>query len=719
MRFNQQWLGGQYDPSGIVKHPLFPVEVPGNIQYDYAQFIGLNDLMYAENVRKLEETEDYFWEYRCELSYDALSPNERLYLVAEGVDYRFDILLDGEKIHSQEGMYTPVELDLTWKAHPGALLEFIIYPHPRHSQPYLTYREMANQSCKPPVVYGWDWNPRLLISGLWLPCYLETRDAGYIRSCEPFYTLNENRDTAAVRFETDCDEPVRYTLLDAEGRIVYQGDSPAFTVQHVQLWWCAGQGEAYLYTWIAESSSHKRQGRIGFRTVRLIQNADANEKNEFPKPRYPAFMTIELNGRPIFAKGSNWVNPELFFGRITRARYEELLLAARDANMNILRLWGGAGFNKPEFYELCDELGLMVWQEFMLACNCYRGSAHYLSILTQEATSVICALRHHPSLVLWCGGNELFNSWSGMDEQSHALRLLNKLCYELDFDRPFLMTSPSAGMAHGGYTFQDEETGEDVFSSFARSEYTAYTEFGVPCLADAGLLKKIIPADELFPLRPTESWLIHHAFGAWGESRWACLPILEYYFGSIDSLEKAVSASQWLQQAGYLAIFEEARRQWPHCSMAINWCYQEPWLTAANNSLISYPMHLKPGYFAVKNALRPVLASARIPHFDWKSGEIFSAEIWLLNDSPDSVEEEITVSLRIGAWEKELLTWKCDPVPARKNLLGPSVHCALPEIEHADAVELILSAKDEKHESIYRLHYALSARQQRTGQLNV
>lgn len=719
MRFDQQWIGGQYDPDGIVKHALFPVEVPGNIQYDYAKYIGIEDLQYASEVKRLEETENYYWEYRCNLSFKAPAARERIFLVAEGVDYQFDILLDGEKIHSQEGMYTPVELDLTEIARPGALLQFIIYPHPRRPGPYLSYRDLADQSCKPPVVYGWDWNPRLLISGLWQPCYLETRDHGYIRSCEPFYTLNETRDSASIRFETDCDEAVSYTLLDAEGNIVYQGSQPEFQLDQIHLWWCNGQGTPYLYTWIAESKSHKRKGRIGFRTVRLIQNADANEKNIFPKPRYPAFMTIELNGRPIFAKGSNWVNPELFFGRITKERYKELLLAARDANMNILRLWGGSGFKKPAFYELCDELGIMLWQEFMLACNNYRGTEHYLAILEKEASSALRALRCHPSIVLWCGGNELFNSWSGMDEQSHALRLLNKLCYELDFHTPFLMTSPSAGVAHGGYLFQDEATREDVFSSFARSEYTAYTEFGVPCFADVELLKKIIPENELFPISPTENWVTHHAFHAWGESRWACLPILEYYFGKIDSLEKAVESSQWLQHAGYHAIFEEARRQWPHCSMAINWCYQEPWLTAANNSLISYPLVFKPGYYAVKEALRPVLASARIPRFAWKSGDLFSAEIWLLNDSPEIIEDEITVSIKIGNWEKELLTWKTDSVPQRKNLLGPSVHCILPDIENTDSLELILKSRDGKRDSRYRLHYSLRPAYRRTGQLNV
>ncbi|MBE5783785.1 MAG: hypothetical protein E7329_10775 [Clostridiales bacterium] len=706
MRYEQNWEGRPYDPSGISDHPFFPVEVPGNIQYDYAKYLGIEDLQYANTVKRLEETEGFFWEYRTHLSYEA-EKGQKIMLVAEGVDYQFDILLDGEKIHSQEGMYTPVQLDVTEKAHPGSLLQFIIHPHPCRPGPYPGgFRQAADQSCKPPVTYGWDWNPRLLISGLWQPVYIETRGRGYIESCEPFYTLNDSLTAADIRFETQCQEPVYYTIRDREGNIVYQGHESACYLENIHLWWCNGQGDPYLYTWTAESSDHKRSGKIGFRTIRLIRNQGADHISDFPKSRYPAGITLELNGRPIFGKGSNWVNPELFFGRITRARYEELLQAAADANMNILRLWGGAGVNKPDFYDLCDEKGLLVWQEFMLACNNYRGTPHYLAVLETEASSIIKALRHHPSLALWCGGNELFNSWSGMDEQSHALRLLNKLCYELDFDRPYLMTSPSAGMGHGGYTFRHYENNLDVLTAYANAHCTAYTEFGVPSLADAELLQKIIPENERFPIERTESWITHHAFDAWSSKEhccWSCLPMLEDYFGKMDSLERTVKASQWLQATGYQAIFEEARRQWPYCSMAINWCYEEPWLTAANNSLISYPMVKKPGYYAVKEACRPVLASARIPHFDWKGGDIFSAEIWLLNDSNETIQEEITVSLRIGAWEKELLTWKTDPTAPRTNLLGPSIHCQLPNIPQMEEMELCLQAKNSARSSVYRL----------------
>ena len=241
-----------------------------------------------------------------------------------------------------------------------------------------------------------------------------------------------------------------------------------------------------------------------------------DEPAQFPKTRSAVPITIELNGKPIFAKGSNWVNPEIFNGEITSERYGELLQLAKDANMNILRVWGGAIVNKEAFFEWCDKLGIMVWQE----------------------------------------------------------------------------------------------------------------------------------------------------------SSWICKEILERYFGEVTTLEQAADYSQKLQCAGYKAIFEAARRQKPYCSMAINWCYCEPWKTVANNSLISYPAIMKPAYYAVQKSLQNVVASANIGKFMWKEGEIFSAELWLFNDSPYAVEDTIDAYILIGDKEYFVMRWKTGVVEANKNKRG-------------------------------------------------
>ncbi|MBQ4608066.1 MAG: hypothetical protein IJB18_00665, partial [Clostridia bacterium] len=252
---------------------------------------------------------------------------------------------------------------------------------------------------------------------------------------------------------------------------------------------------------------------------------------------------------------------------------------------------------------------------------------------------------------------------------------------------------------------------------FQSSHCTAYTEFGCSALADVETLKKIIPEDELFPICDTPAWRLHHAFGAWGAARWLCMDVLKMYAQEpLDSLKKVIDLSNWLQCEGYKAIFEEARRQAPYCSMAINWCYCEPWITAAGNSLITYPIKTKPAYHAVRAALRPVLASARIPKFDWNAGECFHAELWLLNDSPEEAQAQIRASILLDGVEYPLLTWDSGKAAANTNRIGPTINWILPD---ADASEFTLRLEAGAYSSEYRLCYHRSEAGMATRQMNV
>ena len=179
---------------------------------------------------------------------------------------------------------------------------------------------------------------------MWQDAYIETRTNAYIYDCEPSYVLSENLDKATVSFNVKCDAPCTVNFYDAENNLIYSGDGKSFEINNPKLWWCNGQGEAYLYRWTLENGECKKEGALGFRRVKLLRNVGAHDPSGFPKSRYPAPFTMELNGRRIFMKGSNFVNADIFWGRITEKNYEELTDLAVDANMNILRLWGGASF---------------------------------------------------------------------------------------------------------------------------------------------------------------------------------------------------------------------------------------------------------------------------------------------------------------------------------------------------------------------------------------
>jgi beta-mannosidase len=371
----------------------------------------------------------------------------------------------------------------------------------------------------------------------------------------------------------------------------------------------------------------------------------------------------------------------VFTGCISKETYLPLLKLAKDAHMNLLRSWGGAIVNKDSFFDLCDEMGLMVWQEFPLACNNYRGTPHYLKALEPEASSIIKRLRSRACLALWCGGNELFNSWSGMSEHSPALRLLNALTFSLDPSRPFLPTSPLSGMGHGGYIFRTE--GQEVFQSMPKARFTAYTEFGVPSISSLETCLAATDMENLFPLQTSPITRAHHAFGMWGPyDTWSCVDTIRSCFGQEESLEELIGWSQWIQSEGYKCIFEEARRQKPYCSMALNWCYNEAWPAIANNSLINWPAIPKPAYFAAADSCRPRLASARIPKFTWQPGETFEADLHLLNDSRDALPPgEVAVCLSFRNESHLVMRWAHNGTEANKNLQGPTVRFHMPKAQ--------------------------------------
>lgn len=703
--------------------------VPGAVQLDWARAKKWPPLEYGENHRQYDGLEDRYWTYRTTLPTQAQSAGERLFFVCGGIDYCFQIFLGAKLLHEQEGMFTPIEIDLTdhLSATAANVLSVRIFPAPKHvTTAQVKGREQAAHSCKPAVSYGWDFHPRLIPLGIWKDAHLESRPAWHVQDVQSLYTLEDDlvRAHMLVTVATTpapAGAALQWTLTDASGKAIERskdaikagvtdyrfGDSV-----YPQLWWPHDQGTPNLYTSTIELLDangkviDRHVSRIGFRRVRLVMNDGAwDEPSTFPKGRSTAPIQLEINGRRVFGKGSNMVGPDIFHGRVNDETYRAQLSLVKQSNINLVRMWGGAAVQKQAFFDLCDELGIMVWQEFPLACNDYPDTAAYLRVLDQESRSIIKSLYQHPSVVLWCGGNELFNAWSGMTDQSLALRLLNRNCYDLDPQRPFLPTSPVFGMGHGNYIFRDMGTGVESWSLFQKNAYTAYTEFGMPGPADVETLRSIIPPDQLFPPKLGTAWQSHHALKAWTEDTWLTPDAIAYYFGPLTSVEDLVAKGQLLQAEGYKGLFEEARRQKPRASMALNWVLNEPWPNAANNSLIVWPCKPKPALAAVAGSLRPVLASARISKYLWKEGEWFDPELWILNDAPAELKAgRVAAFLVSGGRETPLLNWDHPALPANTNARGPRIGFRLPALA-GGTIDLVLRAGDGQYDSTYRLAY--------------
>ncbi|MEO6602506.1 MAG: hypothetical protein ABIQ16_21670 [Polyangiaceae bacterium] len=680
-----QWEVGRASAADQSPALFIPAEVPGAVQLDWARAHDWPAYWVADHFKAYQGLEDSFWRYRTRLNLPVLEPGERVWFVCGGVDYRFQVWLAGALVHEQEGMFTPFQLDLTGRAASGDQLEILIFPAPKvEAEP--EGRAQARLSSKPPVSYGWDWHPRLIPLGIWQDAGLQVRPRVHVRAVDVRYRLSDDYAEARLQVQVELSEPnaaiVSFRLLDPAGALVVESSNLNVVLRDPLLWWPAGEGAPAMYALeVLLDGALQHTQRVGFRRIRLVMHEGAwDEPAEFPKSRSEPPITLEVNGRVIFARGSNWVCPEIFPGKISADTYRPLLELAQAAHFNLLRTWGGAIVNKEPFYEICDELGLLVWTEFPLACNLYDGEGNYLDVLDRESRAIIQRVRQHPSLALWCGGNELFNAWSGMTDQSLALRLLNKNCYELDRDTPFVATAPLGGMGHGDYRFRDEH-GRELFQIFAQAEHTAYSEFGCPGPSSVDYLKTFIPEAELFPPRKGTAWETHHALGAWemDPGTWLCQSTIEHYFGPMRSLEELVARGQLLQSQGYQFVFEEARRQKPRCSMALNWCFNEPWPSAANNNLLSWPHQPKPAYYAVQAACRPALASARAPKFSWQAGESFEAEIWVLNDAPRILEPgTLQVVLEVDGRALALGQFEFAELSANRNWRGPTVRCELP-----------------------------------------
>ena len=642
-----------------------PATVPGAIGLDYAKAKNYPPYYYGKNYENFHWMEDEYFFYETEIDF-TLASGEYAFLYLDGVDYEYDVTIGDERIYYQEGMFAPARIDVSRFSGRKLPLTVTVYPIPKSKTAKRRgTRDEAHESCKPPSAYTWDWHPRLVSSGIWKDVRLEIHGAAAI-DLDVSYRLADDLGSASVEIElgtVGCGD-AEIVLESQDGERVYSAQLPfsggtvkhSFTVDSPDLWYPRGYGDHPVYTLTATVGEKVLSRKIGFRRVKLLRNFDDVTPAEkiWPKTRYSAPATIEVNGTRVFAKGSNWVNTEIFPCLMTPERYDELISLALDANMNIFRMWGGQFINHDYFYDLCDSKGIMIWQEFVLSCNLYPDTDKFLAVLESEASYIIKHLRTHPAIVLWCGGNELFNSWSGMTEQSHPLRLLNQLCYTLDRFTPFNFTSPLNGMAHGTYNTllfesaaQEDKIGlggaiaynrtEEFITVLSRSYFTAYTEFGSSGCASPDYIKKYIMSekDYLDFGKHNEMWVAHHAFDAWGPESWARPAEIEYYFGGYTSVDDFMEKSLAVQAISYQSLFEEMRKQWPHCSMAINWDFNEPWPCAAGNSLVNWPCHVKPAYYAVQAALRPTIASIRTGKNRYLHGEEMVGEVWILNDSAD------------------------------------------------------------------------------------
>jgi beta-mannosidase len=388
--------------------------VPGCVHTDLLRHKRIPDPFWGSNELQLQWIEKENWIYRAEFTpgRDVLAA-AHVDLVADGLDTDIEVRLNDKLIGKQSNMFVRFRGDVGKCLRAGRNVLEIRFISPmdyikRHLKPDHFYEWCdavggASLIRKEQCSFGWDWAPRFATSGIYLPIYLQAWDEARIESVQ--VSQQHRKGIVELDFVPEIVGEVGGEFHGAvylgEKKVADVADLKA-VIRNPELWWPNGHGAQPLYRVELEYLVGGRvvdrwSKRIGLRTVELDRHTD-----EFGE----SFQFI-VNGKPIFAKGANWIPSHSFVSGITHTFYDDLLSSAAEANMNMLRIWGGGIYEKEEFYDLCDEKGLLLWHDFMFACALYSGDEEFLGNVRTEAAYQVKRLAHRPSLALWCGNNEL------------------------------------------------------------------------------------------------------------------------------------------------------------------------------------------------------------------------------------------------------------------------------------------------------------------------
>jgi beta-mannosidase len=650
-----------------------PVDVPGDVHTALVAAGRIEHPFYDRNEDDCAWMEEREWWYRAR--FDGPEPAERLRLVFHGLDTYATVFLNGVELGRHANMFREVAFDVT--EHVRAENELAIRFDPPLA--HIGARDPEQWSSTPAervwmrkaqFGYGWDWGPRLPTIGIWRPVELRRERTATLTRVN-FATLATGPDALvqvdveAERFAGDGELEARIELgaLASTTVPLRAGRAVAYlALDDPPLWWTHDLGEPVLHDLrvallAGGEEVDVRERRVGIRTLELDQGPDPDE----PGTRFFRFV---LNGVGIFARGANWIPADSFVGALEGERYERLLDDAVGANMNMLRVWGGGIYEHDVFYEECDRRGLLVWQDFMFSCATYpeRELAEEVEL---EARAQVARLGVHPCLALWCGNNE--NQWihdmqfpdRGGARVPGALfydQILPRVCEALDPHTPYWPGSPFGGNDHNAREEGDAHnwevwhgqarrrfgdpvlngpTPESVaFTRYAEDEGRFISEFGVLAAPDRETLRRWIPADQL---SHHSAAMDHHTKD---NPKNKIDMLLESVTGVAGDLDEFVDFSMIAQAEALKFGIEHFRRRAPHCSGALVWQLNDCW-PVLSWALLDYHGFGKAGYYAVKRAFAPVLASFR------------GSELWITNDTGGAVED--TASVTLGRFNADAL----------------------------------------------------------------
>lgn len=394
----------------------FPAKIPGTVHLDLMDNKMIPDPFQDENEKKVQWVENEDWEYQTNFKISSKElQNDHVDLIFNGLDTFSEIYLNGRLLKKTDNMFRKWEIpvkDFLKEGDNDLKVKFISAVKEGKERakkvPFTMPESPRSFVRKAQYQFGWDWGPRLVTAGIWKDIQLKCWNFAEIQNIKYDQHFSGNIFNLKFEVEINAENSGDYVLnINKLNKTVslkkgLNKISVPYKTDGMKMWQPNGWGEAHLYDFKIELFKDKKSLdqeniKVGLRTVELVQEKDAAGKSFY----------FKINGRPLYAKGTNWIPGDSFSPRMTKEKYRKLIKDAKVTNMNMIRVWGGGIYEDDEFYKACDENGILVWQDFMFAGSFYPADEDFLNNVKEEVKDQVNRLQNHPSIALWCGNNEI------------------------------------------------------------------------------------------------------------------------------------------------------------------------------------------------------------------------------------------------------------------------------------------------------------------------
>lgn len=692
-----------------------PASVPGDVHLDLLANHEIEDPFFRDNESKLQWIEKVGWEY--ELNFvptAAVLSRAHVDMVFDGLDGACDVWLNGEKILAADNSFRTWRVAVNGRLKTGRNQLRVVFPSPIEAAAKVaatdpwrakTKTDEKTYIRKPAYEYGWDWGPRFVTSGIWKPVRLEAWNQARIADFA-IHQKDVSREVAHLEAEVEIESEIDGA---ARVQVGYWGVGdpiaglPSFVFKNVllhkgknsivlplelrkpKLWFPAGYGEQSRYDFtlgvsVKGQAIEGRAVRTGLRSIVLRRDLD----------QWGRSFEFVVNGIPVFAKGADVIPFDSFANRVKTADYRRILTSAREANMNMIRHWGGGYYESDEFYDLCDELGLMVWQDFMFGNDWQPATESFKKNIEAEAEDQVRRLRHHPSIVIWCGNNEteMAVNWTPRwslpqevktqmwkDYLSEFSGILPRVVARLEPEIPYWPSSPSANYEPVSDTFHSGDTHDWTvwhsrapFADYEKRHWRFVTEFGFQSFPEWRTVESFTREEDRTGIFTPV--MLAHQKNAEGNAI-----IHDYLLKDYPEPKDFASflyVSQVLQAEGIKVGAEHFRRNRPETMGSIFWQLNDCWPVASWSSIDSVGRWKALQHYA-RRFYAPLLVS---PHVE--GGAV---KVYVVSDAVKT--EKAALRLRLMDFDGKVLLEENKPVEV--DPLASKVYMEWPLKKIADA----------------------------------